>query len=198
MRQFTQELTKALPPNWHHDQDEERRVAAAGGDHPGSLCFRRELRPGAAVRLWLLRISDEEMQGGLVIPPDTKHNLLDVAEIIREFETTILTPTAKVNGIRLLTKWPGPRSVVPEHVLQALQTFLDTRERSWPLSEAAARMWRRFIILAHQSETLLDPDEFRNWLLDRGWTSDKAQAAMDRFALDARLLSEYEDERQPA
>ncbi|MBA4063969.1 MAG: hypothetical protein C0501_09705 [Isosphaera sp.] len=195
---FLLELGRSLPPDWSRDASRERDYGRRGA-HPGSACFVREPRTGVKVTLWLLRTKPEELQGGVVESSDRARYYPDAAEAILEFEWAALKPAAGATGVAIRSKRPGPRTVLPEQVRVVLNEYLDCGERGWPQSERAGRAWRKLVIAAYQSETLLDPDEFRRWLVDsHGYSRDEAEQLFARLLADSRILSEYESERQSA
>jgi hypothetical protein len=190
---FIREAERVLPSGWQRDHKREERFITLP-DEPVPPCFVRTSRPGVGVTLWLDR------EGGTLLLPGTDRSMagsqyyLELAEAIREFESAVLFPAASVSGAKVTSRVIGPRSVVPGLVMDYLFEFLGTGRRDWPLPVDVAKKWRRLVISAYRSDTLLEPAEFREWLVAQGWSDEQAQRFLDELDEDAQLLADFKDE----
>jgi hypothetical protein len=190
-------IDATLPPNWTRNEAGEQRYVSRGGSLPKSRCYAKHLGD-RDVWLWLLRVSDRRLQGGLVEPTGGNRYYDDAAEAILAFRQTVLEPAATACGAAMTSNRIGVRSDVPRPVVNKLWEFLEASPHTWPPQPSAEGPWREFVIAAFQNRTAFDPDEFRAWLQRLGWTEVDAKALVRRLYADATLLSEYDDRRQTA
>jgi hypothetical protein len=191
------QVDRTLPPNWKRNPEAEKRYVALGGSLPASRCYAKRLGD-YDVRLWLLRVSDRRLQGGLVEPTGGDRYYEDAAEAIAEFLREAIEPAVAECGGAMTSNRIGVRSDVTRPVVEKLWAFHEASPRIWPPPPPAEVPWREFVIAAFQNRAAFEPGEFRGWLRKLGWEAGDADALINRFFADAALLSEYDDRRQTA
>ncbi len=195
--QFLAEIDKSLPPGWSRKTAAEDRAVNLGTSLPRSRCYSHNLA-GREIYLWLYRVSDRRLQGGLVEPSDPNPDRYseDIAATILDFRTRILDPALRMCHLSISHKRLGPLSWVPDPVLYDLWSFYESSQLDWPPTGDAIRRWREFVFSAHQSPGTFNPQEFTAWFTEKGWPPEAAKALVEQFYSDVTLLSEYDDIRE--
>lgn len=195
--QLLAEIDRTLPQEWARSYPAEQRAASAGFSLPRSRCYTRKLAD-REVLLWLLRVTDRRIQGGLVESSDLARNLEDSAAAILDFKHRVLAPAAMASQLTISRDHLGPLSLVPGAALGALWAFYDNSDFNWPPTGDAVRRWRELIISAYQNHAAFNRDELKTWLVEKGWSAAGGDTLIDHLFSDAALLSEYDELRQPA
>jgi|GEM_PF-6531730 len=195
--QFFSEVDGRLPPEWSRDLDAEAEAAAKGFSLPRSRCYTRQFEKRRIV-LWLLRVSDRRVQGGLVESSELARYLHDNSSAILEFLDSVLKPAATACRLEVGRNGLGPHSLVPAGVKDALWSFFDYCEFEWPPTGESLRRWRHFVACSYRDGAAFDADELRSWFIEKGWKREQADALFERLVADAAMLEELDDLRQPA
>lgn len=162
-------------------------------------CFRTDRPDGAAIRVWMTRVTESRIRGGAVqIDRHVPGRQNVPAELVEEFEAGIVVPASRHAGTTLTAPGFGNRSTVPSTVIWALNELADRCDGARPATDSTIRSWHEAVIVAQRERAVLDPDEFRSWMVDSGWSVDDATDLAARFYADAELIAAYEDRRQAA
>lgn len=194
---FLAHIDESLPPGWERNTAAEQQAVSRGTSLPSSRCYRRKLA-GRDVWLWLLRLGDHRVQGGLVEPTVSTNHVGDVTTAILDFHTLVLEPVALVTGLAVGSDRLGPRSLVSGSVLDALWEYCDRSRFSWPPTGDTIREWRKFVIRTYEDNAAFDLGELSTWLTGKGWSVDHAKQLIDQLMYDVRLLVQYDEFRRPA
>jgi hypothetical protein len=190
-------IDQSLPPEWDRNTAAEERAVSLGVSLPSSRCYRRKLA-GRDVWLWLLRVGDHRIQGGLVEPTEASNYVGDVTNTILDFRSRVLEPVALVAGLAVGSNRLGPGSLVSGSVLDALWEYCDRSRFTWPPTGDTVRDWRKFVIRAYEEHAAFDLGELSAWLTGKGWSVDHAKLLIERLIADVKLLVQYDELRQPA
>ncbi len=181
---------------WARDSGTEAKNEATANRKIKWRCFVGGPKNGPRVRLGLSRVSDRRVRGETYSLLEGPANMktTDVARVVEDVITDVLTPSASSHGLKVTIPRLGPISRVPPKTLAALRRFSDSAAGAWPLSADHDRLWRRFMISACREHATFDIDELSDWFATNGWCSQVAQILTNKFMNDASLISEYEDE----
>lgn len=186
-----------LPPDWVRNRQAELSARRRGATLPGSRCYSQH-RPSSEVVLWLLRVTERRVQGGLVESSDLARYLSDNAEAVVDFRRRVLEPAVKECGLAIVRDRLGPHSLVPLAVKDSLWSLFESCNSQWPPSGEAMRKWRQFVAITHREGAAFDSQELHSWFVEKGWKPEQASALIDRLDSDAAMFAQAEELRQPA
>lgn len=189
-------IDSRLPSGWSRYLGGEGNAKMRGAPLPGSRCY-ATIVGGHEVVLWLFRVTNRKVKGGLVETSGARY-LPNIAEAIVDFRRRVLEPAASDSRLAVGHEQLGPHSLVPIGVNDALWSLYESCDFQWPPVGEAVRRWRQFVATVYRESAAFDPQEFQDWFVEKGWTREHAEAMFERLVADAAMLAELDEQRQPA
>ena len=179
---------------WKRRTDLEAKMASSPGSADRFRCFVGGPENGPQLMLALYRVSERRIRGG-TYSLITMGAPIDVATVVEDVITNVVTPSASDLGLKVTIPRLGHASQVPPRTMAALQSFSDSAAGAWPLSGEMNRAWQRFVATACRERAAFDVDELMDWFVTNGWKSEVARELRDRFLSEAALIAEYDEDQ---
>jgi hypothetical protein len=154
-------------------------------------CYLFDRPGGAAVRVWLQRVTTTRERGGPVQllrhPPSGGTERIE--QLVADFADSCVLPAAKAAGADHTRPAFGSRSAITSDVEMLFTRLADTADGKWPLTGQAQGLWDELISTCLTEQIAIDRPELKKWLADSGWEKTAVTSIADRFFADSEWLA---------
>jgi hypothetical protein len=183
---FLDGIDVALPHGWARDLAYEQTRL-----RPDRIrCYLFDQGSGAAVRVWLQRVTATRVRGGPVQvlrhPPTGDAG--QIGKLVADFAATSVVPAVTAAGINQSRPMFGPRSALTQAAEMLFTQLADMADGKWPLDQEAG-LWDELISTCLAENVAIDRTELTKWLEDSGWKQAATPQIADRFFADSELLA---------
>jgi len=185
---------KLIARGWQRNQDRDARFGNSRQGSDQALCFVSGPSIAPKLTLGLARISSHRVRGEMYSFSNPGASI-EIAKIVEDVIANVVTTSATDQQLRVTIPRLGPLSIVPHRTMSTLKQFTNLASGAWPLQADMESVWKRFVITACREDAAFDIDEFIDWFVTCGWTSDDARQLKDKFFRDVALVEEYNEDR---
>lgn len=189
-------LIASAEPPWRHEPKKEGEIVSLAGNGEDVIVFVRQAGDGVAAAGLFLWAKAGGYEVTNIVPLEM--GSLDEAGyngVLGDFMAKVVRPASRRSDFRIeagaaeqtIDDW------LPQPAAASLRRFSAMANRTTGTAHPSDRgRWQAFLIAVHGARVSLAPDLLERWLVDDGWTEDRAGRLAIEYESGLALLAAYD------